>query len=637
VNQQKISNLRKPGRQSRSEAAKRDLDFTGERIVPQADNCERTFASRMYHEHIARYLFAAQIAKGKSVIDVGCGVGYGSRRLAELGAGSVYALDLSEGAIEHARKHYHHANVQFEPGNAEHFKTEKTFDVAVCFELIEHVRRPRKVLENIKRVLKAEGILLMSTPRALEQKRTHFHEHEFGLQEYVSLISEYFPSVEMFTENNHFSSMITRGAPAELKRVECLKDQFDLAAADAFLAMASRSTSSLPVMEPVLVLDDDAYVRTLEHDVEILHKAEDDLKERIEAIETQRVDELAFKDREIDRLTSDFEVLFADSEKLKSNLWKAERQQTQSAFKDSEIERLTKEYQTLFEQAEELKADLWKARLSEAEAASKGAEVVRLTKEYQAIFDRAEQLKSALWEAEQRASEAASKEAEIVRLTSEREALFAEGENLRAALLEAEQRASEATSKDAEIARLTADSAALREQAENLSDRLRESEMRHAEVQREQQKLRQEIELLNVRSADADARRMEAYEFARTSSNQAMALRRELEIFRRDLASALENPTSITDDSVACDHRHRDIVASMERLFLGTEATHDLARDPLVNRIARLSIELRALQEYQRHAEDWHRQLLTIRKSVSWRITKPLRWATRPFRSRKTS
>ena len=64
----------------------RALEFTGERLVPGAPNCEPTFDSKMYHEHSARYRFAAQRAAGKRVLDVGCGVGSGSALLAEAGA-----------------------------------------------------------------------------------------------------------------------------------------------------------------------------------------------------------------------------------------------------------------------------------------------------------------------------------------------------------------------------------------------------------------------------------------------------------------------------------------------------------------------------------------------------------------------
>ena len=530
VQQRKIRKVPKPRSAPGKQNAQSGLVFTGERIVPQADNCEPNFASRMYQEHIARYLFAAQICEGKSVIDIGCGVGYGSQRLAELGAESVHAFDLSTEAIRHARIHYSHPNIQFETANAEQFSTDRQFDIAVCFELIEHVAHPRKVLENIRKALKEDGILVMSTPRALEQKRTHFHEHEFTLDEYQSLLADYFPAIEIYVENNHFSSMVTQACPSSLRRIVCLKDQFRPSVADVFIAVATNSVTPLPKMEPVIALDSDAYVTMLERDVAILHKAEDDLKARSDAIEAQRVDQVAFKDAEIERLTGEYKDLFTRSEELSTKLWQAEQRNSELGVKDSEIERLTSENN------------------------------------------------------------------------------------------------------------------ALRDQASDLSARLQESEMKHAELQQEQKTLREELDLLKVRSADADSRRLDAYEFARISSEQANGLRRELEILRRDIGNALDRPAIAAEANF--EQRHKDIVGSMERLFLGTDATHALARDPLIDRIARLVLELReqreradhltreigALQEFQRHAEDWHRQLLRIRKSFSWRVTAPIRGLTRPFR-----
>lgn len=535
MQQQKV---RKPGKSkgvAANDARQSGLVFTGERIVPQADNCEPNFASRMYQEHIARYLFAAQIVSNKAVIDIGCGVGYGSQRLGELGAASVRAFDLAGDAIRHARIHYAHPRVEYEVANAESFTIDSKFDVGVCFELIEHVRNPRAVMKNIKRALRDDGILVMSTPRALEHKRTHFHEHEFRLEEYIELIREFFDEVDIYVENNHFSSLVTRGQPTRLDRIACLKDQFDPAVADVFVAVASCS-GPLPSMEAALALDSDAYVTMLERDVEILRKAEQDVREKVDAIEVMRADETAFRD----------------------------------------------------------------------------AEIKRLTHEYKELFRRSEDQGRKLWETEQ---ESAERELQLASSTSE-------------------------------IERLTAECDALRSIADELSNQLRESEMRHAELQQEQKKLRQEIDLLAVRSADADERRLEAYEFARTASQEARGLRAELEILKRDIAEALDQRSATGPDS-HYDDRHREIVHAMEKLFLGTEATHHIARDPIVDRIARLSAELneergrasqlareiQALQEFQREAEDWHRQLLRIRKSASWRLTAPLRWATRPFRS----
>lgn len=276
------------------------IQFTGERIVPEADNCEPLFAEKMYQEHVARYAFASQWIQGKRVLDVGCGVGYGSRWLAQNGAACVRAFDLSADAVGHAKQFYAHENLTFEVASATDFDFGERFDVVTCFELIEHVDAQREVIQCIRRALKDDGVLIISTPRALEQKRTHFHTKEFSEQEFRALLEDSFPQVRFYFENNHFASLITDGVPKRIEQILPLKDQYSLAQADYFIAVASVSVAR-PIADgiaPVLVVGDDRYVSLLEHDVDILHKAEDRL-----------VEELAARDLTLADSTRELEVL----------------------------------------------------------------------------------------------------------------------------------------------------------------------------------------------------------------------------------------------------------------------------------------------------------------------------------------
>ncbi|MEI9974184.1 MAG: hypothetical protein WDO73_20315 [Ignavibacteriota bacterium] len=47
-------------------------EFTGERVIPGEVDVD------LLNEHLARYTFAARLARGKRVLDAGCGAGYGS-------------------------------------------------------------------------------------------------------------------------------------------------------------------------------------------------------------------------------------------------------------------------------------------------------------------------------------------------------------------------------------------------------------------------------------------------------------------------------------------------------------------------------------------------------------------------------
>jgi hypothetical protein len=62
------------------------LELTGERYIPEAPGAQ------IHYEHLHRYALANQLVKGKKVLDLACGEGYGSKMLA-IEAESVIGID----------------------------------------------------------------------------------------------------------------------------------------------------------------------------------------------------------------------------------------------------------------------------------------------------------------------------------------------------------------------------------------------------------------------------------------------------------------------------------------------------------------------------------------------------------------
>lgn len=289
------------------------LEFTGERIVPGAANCEPLFAEKMYVEHSARYLLAAQLASGARGLDVGCGVGYGSRLLAEAGAREVIAFDLSAEAIEHAKANFAHPALRFQTGDATNFAFDGQFDLITCFELIEHVPDQEAVFRCIAAALAPDGVLVMSSPRALEQKRNEFHTHEFTEAEFRAAFARHFPHHRLMVENNHFTSLVTDGKPEALDRIHPLHDQFGLGEADYLIGLATKGDPArLALPKPVMVMGNEAYIKLLERDEAILQRRRVELEadvgtlrnalheERMAKQEAQRAKDEA--DRQLTRL-----------------------------------------------------------------------------------------------------------------------------------------------------------------------------------------------------------------------------------------------------------------------------------------------------------------------------------------------
>ena len=120
-------------------------------------------------EHLSRYWWAAQFARGRRVLDAGCGIGYGSNMLAEAGASEVMGVDIAEPAVE-AAKHGAGSGVAFRTGDVAALDfVPDSFDLVVCFEVIEHVEDADAVLDELARVLAPERVAphLLAQPRPL--------------------------------------------------------------------------------------------------------------------------------------------------------------------------------------------------------------------------------------------------------------------------------------------------------------------------------------------------------------------------------------------------------------------------------------------------------------------------------------
>jgi SAM-dependent methyltransferase len=178
-------------------------EFTGERIIPGQVDVD------LLNEHVARYTFAARLARGKRVLDAGCGAGYGSAELAQA-ADSVVGVDRAPEAIDFARASYGLPNLRFEQASCEALPhPDGSFDLVVAFEVIEHLDHWREFLLEARRVLAPAGQLVISTPNKLYYTESRgptganpFHVHEFDFEEFQSELRGVFPHVSMYLENH---------------------------------------------------------------------------------------------------------------------------------------------------------------------------------------------------------------------------------------------------------------------------------------------------------------------------------------------------------------------------------------------------------------------------------------------------
>jgi SAM-dependent methyltransferase len=151
--------------------------------------------------HLKRYEFARPWCGGRTVLDAGCGVGYGAAHLAEVAA-SVVGVDRDEDAIAYARERYARPNVEFRVGKLLDLDAaDGSFDVVCSFETIEHLDDVEAFLAEVVRVLRPEGVFLVSTPRVDEttaSPENPFHRLELSASDFEALLRRFFGEVELY-------------------------------------------------------------------------------------------------------------------------------------------------------------------------------------------------------------------------------------------------------------------------------------------------------------------------------------------------------------------------------------------------------------------------------------------------------
>lgn len=166
--------------------------LTGECCIPENSN------PRVVQDHIARYNFAAKFVKNKRVLDIACGVGYGSNILKKNGANYILGIDINKKALLYAQKNYGDRKIKFTYGDITKINIQQKLDVIVCFETIEHIQSDFLAIKNLYNSLAKGGLLIISSPNRpitspttrniYDRPQNKFHIREYTPSELSSLL-----------------------------------------------------------------------------------------------------------------------------------------------------------------------------------------------------------------------------------------------------------------------------------------------------------------------------------------------------------------------------------------------------------------------------------------------------------------
>jgi ubiquinone/menaquinone biosynthesis C-methylase UbiE len=230
------------------------MDFTGERVVPGKVEPD------LWNEHLSRYYFAQPLMAGRAVLDIGCGTGYGAAILANTSE-TVWGVDISSEAIGFARQNYPRTNLHFLVADCLHLglKSESVEGI-VCFEVIEHLLDQDTFLGELRRVLREDGLAVISTPNRVfyteeSNQANPFHTREFDFEEFNRYLRNYFARVEICYQNHVYSVMI--GNPglhhSVLPRFNGNRDNLETTS-HFFVAICSKAEVNWPAIQDLVYL-----------------------------------------------------------------------------------------------------------------------------------------------------------------------------------------------------------------------------------------------------------------------------------------------------------------------------------------------------------------------------------------------
>lgn len=302
-------------------------EFTGERVIPGQVDAD------LWAEHLSRYRFAVNLATNignrPAVLDIGCGSGYGTAALAEP-ASSATGIDLAPDALAYARSHYQGPNLRFVAASALALPfPDASFDLVTAFEVIEHLHQGTPLLAEAHRVLRPEGVLLVSTPNKtyyaetrVQQGPNPFHLHEFECDEFLRDVTKVFSHCAILVQNH--TDAFAFYEPRASRRIDGYLEAISGGPAEAHFFLAVCSSRPLPsVHDFVYVPAATNLLRDREHHIELLNdelrtaRAERDAMIRISGEQSRHGEELA---RHLEEQANELEARYRWAQRLEDEL-----------------------------------------------------------------------------------------------------------------------------------------------------------------------------------------------------------------------------------------------------------------------------------------------------------------------------
>jgi len=151
--------------------------------------------------HLGRYEWAVRVLSNRperdAVLDCACGVGYGSLKLSSIYP-RVDAVDIYDAAIALAQERYDAPGIHWHCIDAAKLResfADESFDAIVSMQTIESISDDHKFLDDLKALLKPDGVLLIDTPIRkfrVEVPENRHHKRYYGIDDWIEMLQSRF-------------------------------------------------------------------------------------------------------------------------------------------------------------------------------------------------------------------------------------------------------------------------------------------------------------------------------------------------------------------------------------------------------------------------------------------------------------
>ena len=163
-----------------------------ERIVPEELTAGESTGHETLHLHVERYQFASLNLIPGCVLDIACGVGYGTDILARREVISeALGVDISPSAVHYANSRYASERVSYICADAVEYPSGRQFNNVVSLETIEHMDDPQKFFATLVDLLAPGGRLIASVPVTPSVDANPHHKTNFSIRSFRNMGAQY--------------------------------------------------------------------------------------------------------------------------------------------------------------------------------------------------------------------------------------------------------------------------------------------------------------------------------------------------------------------------------------------------------------------------------------------------------------